>query len=57
MRSFLLTIVFVLLGVGVASAGIPKPVSSVPAIMPWGMVGTAVAMGLSGLYFIIRRNK
>ncbi len=28
-----------------------------PALAPWGMVGSAVALGLSGLYFIIRRNK
>ncbi len=34
----------------------PGPVSA-PALAPWGMVGSAVALGLSGLYFIIRRNK
>jgi hypothetical protein len=28
-----------------------------PALTPWGMVGTAVALGLSGLYFILRRHK
>ncbi len=34
----------------------PEPVAA-PALAPWGMVGSAIALGLSGLYFIIKRNK
>jgi hypothetical protein len=58
MKSFLFVVAFVLLSVGVSSAGTTAPVSvAAPTMMPWGMVGTAVAMGASGLYFIFKRNK
>lgn len=58
MKTFLSVAAFVLLLAGVASAGAlaEQPVS-VPTMMPWGMVGTAAAMGFSGLYFIFKRNK
>ncbi|MEJ2696809.1 MAG: hypothetical protein P8013_09185 [Candidatus Sulfobium sp.] len=58
MKAFMSALALVLLSAATASAGItaPQPVS-VPTLAPWGMVGTAVAMGLSGLYFIFKRNK
>jgi hypothetical protein len=63
MRSFILGAAFVLLSAGVAYAGIDGIGGdhlvgvSVPTMMPWGMVGTAVAMGLGGVYFLFKRNK
>ncbi len=59
MKSFLFAVAFVLLSTGASFAGLapaPQPLS-VPTMMPWGMVGTGAAMGLSGLYFIFKRNK
>lgn len=59
MKVFLTVAAFVLLLAGIAFAGaVGVPVSRpVPTMMPWGMVGTAVAMGLSGLFFIFRGRK
>ena len=59
MRLFILGAAFVLLSAGIASAGIEARQLgvSVPTMMPWGMFGTAVAMGLGGLYFLFKRNK
>jgi hypothetical protein len=58
MKTFLFAAASVLILTGIASAGATfKLPVSVPALMPWGMVGTAVALGLSGLYFIIKRRK
>ncbi len=58
MKAFLSAVALIFISAGVASAGVAlqQPVS-VPTLMPWGMVGTAAAMGLSGLYFIFKRNK
>jgi hypothetical protein len=58
MKTFLFAAASVLILTGISSAGVPAriPVQT-PALAPWGMVGTAVAMGLSGLYFIIKRHK
>ncbi len=58
MKALLFAVAFVSVSIGVALAGVspPQPVS-VPTLAPWGMVGTAVAMGLSGLYFIFKRKK
>jgi hypothetical protein len=58
MKVFLSAVALTFLSTGVAFAGVAlqQPVS-VPTLMPWGMAGTAVAMGLSGLYFIFKRNK
>jgi hypothetical protein len=58
MKTFLLSVAAVLLQAGSAAAGFAAPVPvEAPALAPWGMVGTAAALGLSGLYFIIKRNK
>ncbi len=60
MKVTLFAIASVLISAGIASAGTapaPTPTASAPALAPWGMVGSAVALGLSGLYFIIKRNK
>ncbi len=58
MKVTLFVVDSVLISTGIASAGINSriPVAA-PALAPWGMVGSAVALGLSGLYFIIRRDK
>jgi len=58
MKVCLSAVAFLLLIAGVASAGtVAQQPVSVPTMMPWGMVGTAAAMGLSGLYLIFKRNK
>jgi hypothetical protein len=58
MKTSLFAVAPVLIWTGIASAGISARVPvSAPALAPWGMVGSAVALGVSGLYFIIRRNK
>jgi len=58
MKASLFAAVSVLILAGIASAGTTAPVPvSAPALAPWGMVGTAVALGVSGLYFIIKRHK
>jgi hypothetical protein len=58
MRTLLLAGAFILGFAGAVFAGtIAAPPESVPALAPWGMVGSAVALGISGLYFIIRRHK
>jgi hypothetical protein len=57
MKAFVYAVAMVLLSVGVASAQSLETPVSVPTLMPWGMVGTAAAMGLSGLYIIFKRNK
>jgi hypothetical protein len=58
MRTISYAVAFILLCTGPVFAGFvanqPEPV---PALAPWGMIGSAVALGVSGLYFIIRRNK
>jgi hypothetical protein len=55
MKVFACGVVMVLLTAGPALA---RPVAlSVPTMMPWGMFGTAAAMGLSGVYFLLRRKK
>lgn len=57
MKVLLFAIAFALLGVGIAFAGTTVRVPlSVPTMMPWGMVATAAAMGLTGLYFIFKRK-
>ena len=60
MKAFLVAFALVLLIVGSAFAGISSRLvvtEPAPTLMPWGMVGTAAAMGLSGLYIIFKRNK
>ncbi len=58
MKVTLFAIASFLISSGIASAGIKDSIPvTAPALAPWGMVGSAIALGLSGLYFIIRRNK
>jgi hypothetical protein len=58
MKIVLSTIALVLLFSGLAVAGTPAaPPQDVPALAPWGMIGSAAALGISGLYFIIKRHK
>ncbi|MGE5300268.1 MAG: hypothetical protein ACM3MB_04800 [Acidobacteriota bacterium] len=58
MRTLFYSAAFIILYTGAVFAGTvvtqPEPV---PALAPWGMIGSAVALGVSGLYFIIRRHK
>ena len=59
MKFFIWVAVFVLMSAGIAAAGTSVNhlgAVEVPTMMPWGMVGTAAAMGLSGLYFIFKRK-
>ncbi len=58
MKVTLFAVASVLISAGIASAGMKDSIpAAAPALAPWGMVGSAIALGLSGLYFIIRRNK
>jgi len=58
MRTLFYSAAFVLLCTGTVFAGtIATQPETVPALAPWGMIGSAVALGVSGLYFIIRRHK
>ncbi len=58
MKTIVFAVAVVLLSAGISFAGTVSRVPvSAPALAPWGMVGTAVALGLSGLYFIIKRHK
>jgi hypothetical protein len=34
-----------------------QPVEPVPTLSEWGMMGTAVVLGLTGAYRILRRKK
>ncbi len=55
---FVLAPIFLLAQSAFAAIQQLQPVAvPAPALAPWGMVGSAVALGLSGLYYIIRRNK
>lgn len=58
MKAFAYGLAVVFLTAGLAFAGrVSVAPVSVPTLMPWGMVGTGVAMGLGGLYFLFKRNK
>ncbi len=54
---FVLASIFLLAQSAFAAIELQPVAVSAPALAPWGMVGSAVALGLSGLYYIIRRNK
>jgi hypothetical protein len=58
MKALFSAVVYILLCSGPAFAGsIVQQPEAVPALAPWGMLGSAAALGISGLYFIIRRHK
>jgi hypothetical protein len=58
MKTVFSAIALILLFSGLAMAGgSALPPEQVPALAPWGMIGSAAALGISGLYFIVRRHK
>jgi hypothetical protein len=58
MKILFVTVVLVLLSSGFAFAGLlAEPPLAAPTLAPWGMIGSAAALGISGLYFIVRRRK
>ena len=58
MRISLYVVALVLLCSGLAFAGIlARPTVAAPALAPWGMIGSAAALGISGLYFLVKRRK
>jgi hypothetical protein len=40
-----------------AGADMRLPVTNVPTLSEWGMVGTLVVLGLVGMFFLIRNKK
>lgn len=46
----------VLMAVSTVLAGAEPPLSSIPTLGQWGMIGAAVALGAAGLYTIFKRK-
>lgn len=59
MRKILAITAVILLSAANAFAGrpIPIPVTNIPTLSEWGIVGAVVVLGLVGVFFLVRRRK
>ncbi len=40
----------------VFAGGVAAPIRTVPTLGEWGMIGTAIVLGIAGIYKIFRRK-